>query len=85
MRPTPSASASDGACVVRMIGIALSKSEIGESKRRFASHPPSTLAGPPWGETVGATYSWCNLQLTARAPRSHVDPPDFRIEHQCDW
>jgi len=32
----------------------------------------------------------CNLsrvlfQLTARAPRSHVDPPDFGIEHQCDW
>ena len=37
MRPTPSAGASDGACIVRMIGIALRKSEI--EKSRVGSHP----------------------------------------------
>ena len=37
VRPTPSAGASDGACVVPMIGISLTKSEIGKS--REGSHP----------------------------------------------
>ena len=40
MRPTPSASASDGACVVRMTKIALRKSEIGKSREGLHTiHP----------------------------------------------
>ena len=43
MNLTPSAGASDGACVVRMIEIAFRKSEIGKS--REGSHPIHPL--PP--------------------------------------
>ena len=59
MRPTPSAGATDGACVVRMIGIALRKSEIGKS--RAGSHPIHPLLPQARRGETQAPYSPPNV------------------------
>jgi hypothetical protein len=68
---------------VRMIEIALRKSEIGKSREGL--HPIHPLLPQARrGEKLQVQPNPSIAPIDS-APRCRVEPPDFRHENQCDW